>query len=272
MRKENKTNCGIYKITNLIPNERTVGCKVYVGSSANIKSRKYEHFRLLKNNKHINKHLQNSFNMYGLHNFKFELIKSIEKIEDKKLLKEELLKWENLELDKYKKEDGTIDHDRCYNFLPTAGSNLGIKVSQETKEKISKNNKRGMLGKICSKETRLKLSKAKKGNTYWLGKNHSEKSKKKMSKLHKNKIVSEETKNKLREVNLGKKQSEETVKKKVEKWRKKVVNLTTNITFSSIKEASSFYGIADGSISRVCKGTLKSAGGFMWSYVIEGEK
>ena len=38
---------------------------IYIGKSINLSKRKYEHFRLLKNNKHVVK-LQNAYNCYGL--------------------------------------------------------------------------------------------------------------------------------------------------------------------------------------------------------------
>jgi group I intron endonuclease len=60
--------CGIYKITNEVNN------KVYVGSSLNIKNREYKHFWLLRNGKHDNFFLQNSFNKNGELKFKFEII------------------------------------------------------------------------------------------------------------------------------------------------------------------------------------------------------
>lgn len=59
---------GIYKITNLINN------KVYIGQSRDLKTRIYKHNYYLKNNQHINKHLQNSYNKYGIESFKFEII------------------------------------------------------------------------------------------------------------------------------------------------------------------------------------------------------
>jgi group I intron endonuclease len=59
---------GIYKITNIVTN------KLYVGSSIDIKRRKYEHIRLLKNNKHNNIHLQNAYNKYGILNLKWEIL------------------------------------------------------------------------------------------------------------------------------------------------------------------------------------------------------
>ena len=59
--------CGIYKITNNINN------KFYIGSSKNITKRFKEHKWRLKNNKHPNNKLQNSWNKYGEENFKFEV-------------------------------------------------------------------------------------------------------------------------------------------------------------------------------------------------------
>lgn len=60
--------CGIYKITNEVNN------KVYVGSSLNIKNREYKHFWLLRNGKHDNSFLQNSFNKNSELKFKFQII------------------------------------------------------------------------------------------------------------------------------------------------------------------------------------------------------
>lgn len=60
--------CGIYRIVNKIDN------KVYIGSSLSISKRKYKHFWLLRNDKHDNNHLQNSFNKFGESNFIFEIL------------------------------------------------------------------------------------------------------------------------------------------------------------------------------------------------------
>lgn len=59
---------GIYKITNIINN------KYYVGSSLDLMSRKANHFRKLKTNRHHCAHLQNAWNKYGEENFKWEVI------------------------------------------------------------------------------------------------------------------------------------------------------------------------------------------------------
>ena len=62
------SNIGIYKIENL------VNGKLYIGQSRNLRKRKLRHFNELKMNKHVNNHLQRSFNKYGEKNFKFEVI------------------------------------------------------------------------------------------------------------------------------------------------------------------------------------------------------
>jgi group I intron endonuclease len=56
-------HCGIYKIVN----KATGQC--YVGQSQRVKKRLKEHFRLLRQNKHTNPHLQNAYNKYGAENF-----------------------------------------------------------------------------------------------------------------------------------------------------------------------------------------------------------
>ena len=59
--------CGIYCIENIIDNKK------YIGLSVDVYGRKGKHFSLLKNNKHINDHLQSSYNLYGKDSFKTDL-------------------------------------------------------------------------------------------------------------------------------------------------------------------------------------------------------
>lgn len=72
---------GVYKVTNLQTN------KYYIGSSKDILKREKYHFSRLKNNKHFNKHLQNSFNKYGVDSFTFEIIKEMSNFNKNELLK-----------------------------------------------------------------------------------------------------------------------------------------------------------------------------------------
>jgi group I intron endonuclease len=62
------TTKGIYTITNLLDG------RYYVGSSLDLTKRLTSHKTKLKNNKHINKYLQNAWNKYGEANFKFEVV------------------------------------------------------------------------------------------------------------------------------------------------------------------------------------------------------
>lgn len=59
---------GIYLIKNIITNQN------YVGSSYDIKNRWRQHKWYLKNNKHNNTYLQNSWNKYGEQSFEFSTI------------------------------------------------------------------------------------------------------------------------------------------------------------------------------------------------------
>lgn len=67
-RKCYKYSCGIYKITNIINN------KSYVGRTHNFTERYYSHKYSLRNNKHHNLIIQNSFNKYGEECFEFEVL------------------------------------------------------------------------------------------------------------------------------------------------------------------------------------------------------
>lgn len=109
----------IYKITNL-----TTGI-IYVGSAIDLHCRWGQHRYELRRNKHKNKYLQHAWNKYGEDIFKFSII---ERVQKEKLIEREQY-W--------------IDTLNCivpngYNLNPIAGSNLGRKWTQESKDKISK--------------------------------------------------------------------------------------------------------------------------------------
>lgn len=136
---------GIYSITNIITN------KVYVGSAININLRWKEHLNDLRKHKHHSIKLQRAFNKYGESQFIFNVIMLCDKSD---LIKNEQIYIDNL--NSYKKG---------YNACPIAGSRLGSKQSDETKDKI-RNKLKGRpspnKGNIASDETRLNLSLARK--------------------------------------------------------------------------------------------------------------
>jgi group I intron endonuclease len=113
--------CGVYMITNLIDK------KCYIGSSVNLKNRKYKHFWMLNKNKHDNQYLQNSYNKYGAESFRFTILEECNIIE--------IVNLENYYIEKYQSNN------------PNYGYNLAIvnefrrnKFNNDVKIKLSKYN------------------------------------------------------------------------------------------------------------------------------------
>ena len=64
---------GIYMILNIVNN------KYYIGSTSNLPIRKSNHFTKLKQNKHVNQHLQYSYNKYGKDAFSFIILENCDR-------------------------------------------------------------------------------------------------------------------------------------------------------------------------------------------------
>lgn len=89
---ENSQVCGVYVIYNKKTHKR------YIGSSKDIFFRLRVHFSKLKNNKHVNEHLQSAYNKYGAESFDFNILEECLQLE---LLNKEqhyinLYEWKNL--------------------------------------------------------------------------------------------------------------------------------------------------------------------------------
>ena len=80
----------------------------------------------------------------------------------------------------------------------------------------------------------------------------------------KKRVVSEETKEKIRQKMLGKKHSAETIDKIKEirllKYARSVTCVTTGEMFDSVNRAAYYYGIHSSNIIQCCKGKLKHTG------------
>ena len=122
---------GIYKIRNILNN------KCYIGCTKNFEIRYTKHLSSLRNQKGVNKHLQNAWNKYGEENFVFEIIEALDPMEDKKELNKVLnIKeqyWVNIV------KPGYNIRTICVN------SNLGLswKISEKAHENRRKAAKRG---------------------------------------------------------------------------------------------------------------------------------
>ena len=121
---------GIYRILNTITKD------FYIGSATNFTIRKSCHFHNLRNNKHANKHLQNAWDKYKEHNFKFEILV--------KCPKEYLIKLEQWFIN---------TQNPKYNICKIAGNTFGRKFSDETKKKMSKKKKDFKPSAYCIKRS-----------------------------------------------------------------------------------------------------------------------
>lgn len=110
---------GIYEIVNLVNGKR------YVGSAVNTAQRWRQHKSLLGKGNH-NPIMQRAWRKYGEGSFEFRLLERV-------VEKADLLAREQFYLDQCKPE---------YNVATTAGSNLGLKWSAETIERIGKASRR----------------------------------------------------------------------------------------------------------------------------------
>lgn len=118
---------GIYKIINLING------KFYIGSSNNLIKRWRDHLYRLRNNKHMNKHLQNAYNKYGESSFAFVILES-----DNSWSGEELRKKEQEYLDYYFKNFPKL----FYNMAPKATGGNSTHFSEEGLQSISEKNRK----------------------------------------------------------------------------------------------------------------------------------
>lgn len=159
---------GIYSIINTLNNLR------YVGSSSNMTKRWNEHKYQLSKNTHRNRYLQNAWNKYGVYNFKFEILEIVENFTVELLEKQEQ-HW----IDFY----NSSDRQKGYNLRLKANTNLGMKRTLETKEKM-RQKKLGKQFRLGTKHTQETIEKMRQSHA---GFKHTAETKAKISKTTKGK-------------------------------------------------------------------------------------
>jgi group I intron endonuclease len=127
---------GIYKITNIVND------KCYIGSSVSVFKRLNAHKGLLKNNKHFNKHLQSSFNKYGIEQFTFDILEEVLDIN-----------FINDREEYYIKINKSNDREIGYNKRIKCDTNIGRVFSESHKKNLSTSH----MGKKRSKESNIKI-------------------------------------------------------------------------------------------------------------------
>lgn len=233
---------GIYQIRNLING------KVYIGSSVNMKQRKKQHFKKLKQQKHCNPKLQNAYNKYGEDNLVFEVVEIV-------LDKTILIEREQYYID-------TLNAvNEGYNICPTAGNTLGLKLSEEARYNIGraqykpvvcletkqvyasvleatnkclKRNKGSAIAQCC-RGTQITA-----GGYHWRHKEDYDKL----------------TDTEIRQIILYNPNP-----------KRNILCVELNIIYESIATASKILNISRSAINHCCNGRKKTAGGYHWKYV-----
>lgn len=294
---------GIYMIQNYITK------KVYIGQSVHVYERIYKHLWALKNNKHRNVHLQNSFNLYGIDNFRFGIVD--------RCAEEDLNKRETFWINFFH----STDEDKGYNLLDGGGSKYHH--AEESKEKIRK----ALMGHKLSDESIAKMMDSQK--RFWesekgeqrrkeasrrskeyfeqhpeAGHKHSAalkehyknnpvseetrlllseaqkrryldpEERRKSSERSKQVMSNPETRRKLSEINKGKTISKET-RAKIKETNKDqqipVLCIELDVIYPSMHDAARALNMSPGHIPDCCKGKRNTAGGYHWAYVLKEE-
>lgn len=167
---------GIYAITNL------ENGKAYIGSTKDLEKRWDEHRRALLHGDHYNPYLQRSWDKYGEDVFKFMICEYVDNLEQLIEREQYWLDFHRLLIEVYNARMAT---DRSV-------------FSEETRRRMADASR----GRKHSKETRLKMSKAREGKPNgMLGRKHSEESIHKMRVAAENR--SEETLRRMSEAQIG---------------------------------------------------------------------
>lgn len=240
----------VYKYTNLIND------KIYIGQTKySLEERAKKDGINYKGSKYFYRAIQK----YGWDKFVPEILKD-------NLTQEEANEWEEY----YIKLFDSINPLIGYN-IRSGGNNSELSeeakqiISEKAKNRYKNKTNNPMYGKSHSDETKKKMSDIKIGeNNPMYGKTLSYESRKKISEHHKGKnnpiynhVYTEEER----------KIISRRVLSYADKWRKKVFCIEDNLTFSSVKDASSYYHVGTSTLSGHLNGHQKSCKGKHFKFV-----
>lgn len=188
---------GIYKITDQKG-------RIYIGSSVNIEKRFEQHKKSFISATHVNKKLRDYYKKYGESAYSYEVVEQCDVAE--LLIREQyyidnLNPFYNINKSATKPPSWSGKNHKAETKQKMREWNIGRKHTTETLEKF----KSIRSTEESKQQMRINASKAKSNG--WLGRKHTKEELEKISKVHKGKVVSEETRQKMRIINTGKKAS-----------------------------------------------------------------
>lgn len=226
----------LYKHTNMFNK------KVYIGITKQPLHRRWRNGKGYKNNPHFYRAIQK----YGWDNFQHQLI-------FQNLTAKEAENLESIIIQYYK------SNQRDFGYNIEGGGNINKTVSDETRAKMRRNHA-DFRGK----------------NSVWFGKKHTEETKNKISKYRKENGLSFGEKNPMygkrgeKSPLFGRKHTEESKQKMREALKNKngikIICLNNNEIYCSIRLAGRKLGLSPSSITKNCKGQIKSVNGFIFKY------
>lgn len=242
----------VYGITNIVTGQWYVGKTI---NKRGVNQRWQTHVSNLKKSKHPNTYLQNSWNKYGSKCFMFVVLFSTTMDEDD--INDFIFEKETY----YTK---MMNAEVCNNgFTMVVGNGKGKIYPEYVRVKQSKSLKGRKRPHLSGENHPMwgKVGAAK-------GRHHTEEAKRKISASRKGKPMSEESKRRLSEsrknANIKYKKGKDNV------LSKSVIKLDKDKnyiqSYESIEQASKLNNVCACSISRVCRGIRKTAGGFIWMY------
>lgn len=229
--------------------------KVYIGITCR------EPLKRWKNGKGYSgsPHFDNAIKKYGWDNIKHEVLLT-------GLTKKSACEMEKCFIQMY---DST---NPAKGYNSTFGGDEGLKITKETRKKISEANKivysdpkrrhemsKRMIGYKHSEEAKKKMSESHKGLTHVASDEWKKNISHSLKEYYADPINSEKyRRNSERLTELGKRKA-----RKVEQldFQMNVVNV-----YESLNEAGRQTGVRDGNISKCCNGKVRSAGGYIWRF------
>lgn len=140
-----------YSVPSIYQIYNTDNGKLYIGKAVDVFKRKVEHFDMLETNSHYNQHLQKSFNKHGREKFRFQIIEECKECElyEKEIYYIQIYDSFNSGYNQTLGGDGVSGRKWTENQYRVMSekmkgnryglgnkSNLGLKKSEETKEKV----------------------------------------------------------------------------------------------------------------------------------------